>query len=79
MRKHAATSHTCIAGDAALFKFAGEHFVQTKTIFDKLEDIGVYVWDGIADAALLDAVRNLSIISCRNYLLIPNEDTTPIL
>ena len=42
-RKHGATSHTCLAKDAAQFKFAGEPFVQTKTIFDKLEDIGVCV------------------------------------
>ena len=42
-RKHAATTHACFAGDAAQFKFAGEPFVLTKTIFDKLEDIGVCV------------------------------------
>ena len=36
-------SSSGLAGDAAQFKFAGEPFVQTKTIFDKLEDIGVCV------------------------------------
>ena len=42
-RKHAAITHTCLAGDAAQFKFAGEPIFHTKTFFDKLEDIGVCV------------------------------------
>ena len=42
-RKLAATTHTFLKGDAAQFKFAGEPFVQSKTVFDKLDDIGVYV------------------------------------
>ena len=42
-RKHAAITHTCLAGDAAQFRFAGEPFVHTKTIFDKLEDMGLCV------------------------------------
>ena len=41
--KHAATTRACLAGDAAQFKFAGKPFVHTKTIFDKLEDMGVCV------------------------------------
>ena len=40
-RKHGAITHTCLAGDATPFRFAGEPFVHNKTIFDKLEDMGL--------------------------------------
>ena len=45
-RKHAAITHTCLAGDAAQFRFAGEPFVHTKIIFDKIEDMGVCAAEG---------------------------------
>ena len=45
-RKHAAITHTCLAGDPAQFRFAGELFVHTKTIFDKIEVMGVCAAEG---------------------------------
>ena len=42
-RQHAAITNTCLAGDAAQFRLAGEPFFHTKTIFDKFVDIGVCV------------------------------------
>ena len=47
MQKHSharrANTNTCLAGDAAQFRLAGEPFFHTKTIFDKFVDIGVCV------------------------------------
>ena len=41
--KHAVTTHTRLTTDATQFKFAGEQFAQFRTIFDKLEDMGLCV------------------------------------
>ena len=42
-RNHSLKSHKCAAVDSTPFVFSGEPHVKTKTVFDKLDNIGVHI------------------------------------
>ena len=59
-----------------MFHFGANDVIVELQIFDWTMFVMFSDCDGIADATLLVAVINHSIISYSNYPLIPNEETT---